>query len=115
MIQESQQFDARTHALRYREYNTIQGRLQNVTQHLPPMYAYMYVCIHVCTYVCMYVCMYVYYMYVYMYVRMYGYVLWMDGFQNLATLSNTAREARLVGNAGQLRLSFNHTQIAKVM
>ena len=107
MIQESQQFDARTHALRYREYNTIQGRLQNVTQHLPPMYAYMYVR--------MYVCMYVYYMHVYMYVRMYGYVLWMDGFQNLATLSNTAREARLVGNAGQLRLSFNHTQIAKVM
>ena len=107
MIQESQQFDARTHALRYREYNTIQGRLQNVTQHLPPMYAYMYVR--------MYVCMYVYYMYVYMYVRMYGYVLWMDGFQNLATLSNTAREARLVGNAGQLRLSFNHTQKAKVM
>ena len=74
MIQESQQFDARTHALRYCEYNTIQGRLQNVTQHLPPMYAYMYVRI--------FVCMYVYYMYVYMYVRMYVcmvmYYGWMD-------------------------------------
>ena len=104
MIQESQQFDARTHALSYREYNTIQC-------HTAPTY--------LCMHTCMYVCMYVYYMYVYTYVCMHvcmnGYVLWMDGFQNLATLSNTAREARLVGNAGQLRLSFNHTQIAKVM